>query len=358
MVASFWRFNFFYKWRQGPHISIMNRSDFNYDLPKELIAQVPLEERDSSRLMVIDRRRRFISHKIFREIIDYVEPGDCLVLNNTKVVPVRLFGRRKTGAKVEIFILNPGEKKIQALVRPSKRVKEGEIVELENGMRVKVGGVCEQGRIVEFEESLKAVLAGGHMPLPPYISREDKPLDKETYQTVFALKEGATAAPTAGLHFTEELLAQIRSKGVEIAYVTLHTNYGTFAPVKVDKLEEHVMHFEEFEINSECVKKINKAKADNKKIISVGTTSTRVLESVALDSGRVKEERCKTNLFIYPGYKFKIVDKLITNFHLPESTLLMLVSAFGGREFMLEAYEEAVRGKYRFFSYGDAMLIE
>jgi S-adenosylmethionine:tRNA ribosyltransferase-isomerase len=271
---------------------------------------------------------------------------------------VRLFGRRKTGAKVEIFVLNPGKSSLKALVRPSKRVKEGEAVELENGMKVKVGAVCGEGRIVEFEESLEDILSAGHMPLPPYISREDKPLDKETYQTVFALKEGATAAPTAGLHFTNRLLGRIKKKGVNIAYVTLHTNYATFAPVKVEDISDHKMHFEEFEIGAESVKKINKAKADKKKIISVGTTSTRVLESAGTDTGMVRESGGKTNLFIYPGYKFKIVDKLITNFHFPESTLLMLVSAFAGRGFVLKAYGAAVKEKYRFFSYGDAMLIE
>lgn len=336
----------------------MKRTDFNYDLPKELIAQDPLTERDSSRLMVLDKSRHTIKHKIFRDIVDHIEPGDCLVLNNTKVVPVRLFGRRKTGAKVEIFILNPGEEKLKALVRPSKRVKVGETVDLENGMKVTVGGICEQGRIIEFDQTLKEVLSAGHMPLPPYISREDRPGDKETYQTVYALKEGATAAPTAGLHFTEELILELKSKGVEIAYVTLHTNYGTFAPVKSDEIIDHKMHYEEYEIEQSAVEKINRAKAANKNIISVGTTSTRVLESVGTADRKVRTAKDRTNLFIYPGYKFKIVDKMITNFHLPESTLLMLVSAFAGKDFMFDAYNKAIEEKYRFFSYGDAMLIE
>lgn len=336
----------------------MKLSDFNYDLPKELIAQDPLPERDSSRLMVLNKSKGTIEHKVFREIVDHFQSGDCLVLNNTKVVPVRLLGKRKTGAKVEIFILNPGEKKLKALVRPSKRVKPGEIVELENGMKVTVGVVCEQGRIVEFDQTLEAVLSAGHMPLPPYIAREDRLTDKETYQTVYALKEGATAAPTAGLHFTENLIKSIEEKGVQTAYVTLHTNYGTFAPVKSDEITGHKMHYEDFEINEEAVEKINTARACNKKVISVGTTSTRVLESVGSENGRVRTSKDTTNLFIYPGYKFKIVDKMITNFHLPESTLLMLVSAFAGRAFVLDAYQEAIKHKYRFFSYGDAMLIE
>jgi len=335
----------------------MELSDFYYDLPKELIAQYPLEKRDSSRLMVLDRGRSTTTGRTFSDIVDYLEPGDCLVLNNTKVVPVRLFGRRKTGARVEIFLLNPGQKELEALVRPSKRIKDGEVVELDNGRKIVIGPVKGETRSVYPDSPIDEILASGHMPLPPYISRADEPEDTASYQTVYASRPGATAAPTAGLHFTENLIENIRQKGVEIAYVTLHTGYGTFAPVKVPRIEDHVMHYEEFELAVEAAEKINKARSSGKNVIAAGTTSVRVLETSAGSEGKVVPKRGRTNLFIYPGYKFKIVDRLITNFHLPESTLLMLVSAFAGRDFVIKAYGSAIAERYRFFSYGDAMFI-
>lgn len=335
----------------------MKLSDFTYELPKELIAQKPLSARDSSRLLVLDKKRGKIEEKVFNNVIDYLDEGDCLVVNDTRVIPVRLLGRRRTGAKVEIFLLNPGSEELRALVKPSKRIKDGEKIELENGKIATVLGKAQAGRFVEFNAPLDEVIEGGHTPLPPYISREDTEKDKETYQTVYARKDGATAAPTAGLHFTQKLLEMIRRKGVNIAYVTLHTGVGTFAPVKTDNIEEHDMHVEEYELTEVAARRINGAKASGKRVIAVGTTSTRVLESTAIGKNEVAPGTGETKLFIYPGYEFKIVDSIITNFHLPESTLLMLVSAFAGREFVLKAYQEAVERKFRFFSYGDAMMI-
>ncbi|MFH1837598.1 MAG: tRNA preQ1(34) S-adenosylmethionine ribosyltransferase-isomerase QueA [Candidatus Omnitrophota bacterium] len=335
----------------------MKLNEFNYDLPKELIAQVPLKERDMSRLMVLDRSAGSLSLRTFKDIVEYMAEGDCVVLNDTRVVPVRFYGERKTGGKVEIFLLNPWEKELQALIRPSKRIKDGESVELENGAKVIVKGKADVGRYIEFSVPLAEVLEQGHVPLPPYILREDKEEDKETYQTVYARKPGATASPTAGLHFTEDLLDKIKANGVKIAYVTLHTSYGTFAPVSTEEIEDHPMHTEYYEISDKTRDMINQTKIAGKKVFTVGTTSTRVLETSAVEENKVRSGEGGTDLFIYPGYKFKITDSLITNFHLPKSTLLMLVSAFAGKEFIFDAYERAIEEKFRFFSYGDAMLI-
>ena len=335
----------------------MKLSDFQYDLPKELIAQKPLKERDSSRLMILDRASGKISEGVFRDIAGYVSPGDCLVMNDTRVVPVRLLGKRETGGRVEIFVLNPWEDNTVALVKPSKRIKEGEKVFLDSGHVVSVEGAVGAGRAVAFDAPLKDVLKEGHVPLPPYIERQDTKDDRHDYQTVYAEKDGATASPTAGLHFTKELIERLQARGAGMVRVTLHTGYGTFAPVKSENIEDHDMHSEYFEVTCAAASEINAAKASGKRIIAVGTTSARALESVSPEPGTVTAYKGETNLFIYPGYKFKIIDGLITNFHLPGSTLLMLVSAFAGREFVLEAYRKAVEKRYRFFSYGDAMLI-
>ena len=338
--------------------SNMKLSDFYYDLPKELIAQEPLEERDMARLMVLDRESGKLAERVFRDIIEYVRPGDCLVLNDTRVIPARLFGRRKTGAKVEIFLLDTGPGEMRALVRPSKRVKEGEEIELESGAVATVLGQADAGRFVKFNAAIGEVLKGGHVPLPPYVEREETRGDREAYQTVYAAKDGATASPTAGLHFTAELLNEIQNRGVSVVFVTLHTSYGTFAPVKEERVEDHRMHAEYYRIDGGAAETINRTKSSGGRVFAVGTTSTRVLESSAgEEEDRVRPSEGETNLFIYPGYKFKIVDKLVTNFHLPESTLLMLVSAFAGREEVMGAYREAIERRFRFFSDGDAMLI-
>lgn len=334
----------------------MKLSDFDYKLPKALIAQCPVKERDKCRLMVLDRAARRVEHKEFGDILGYFRPGDCLVLNDTKVMPARLFGKRATGGKVEIFLLRLPEagEPVEALVRPSGRLKEGEKITLESGDCAEVLGQGEVGRFVRFSRSASAIIdESGHIPLPPYIDRADAPSDRSDYQTVYAGKEGATASPTAGLHFTEELLARIASCDVRIAYVTLHTNYGTFAPVKVENVEEHRMHKEYFEIPSETIEALGQTKKSGGKVFAVGTTSARSLEYWA----REGKARGENDLFIYPGFEFKVVDHLITNFHLPKSTLMLLVSAFAGREFILEAYRQAIEAGYRFFSYGDAMLI-
>ena len=295
----------------------MKLSDFNYELPLGLIAQEPLKERDSARLMVVDRAHGTIRDHIFRDIGGYLEKGDCLVLNDTRVIPVRLLGKRKTGGKVEIFLLDARSDTPKALVKPSARIKEGEEVELEGGIKATVLGAADTGRFVRFDSPMADVLARGHVPLPPYITRADSCEDKEDYQTVYASKDGATASPTAGLHFTGELLDRIKSSGVSLAYVTLHTSYGTFAPVKEDNIEDHVMHSEYFEIEKGAAEAINNAKASGKKVFAVGTTSARVLESAASGPGIVVPKNGHTNLFIYPGYKFKIIDRIVTNFHLP-----------------------------------------
>ena len=339
----------------------MDVKDFYYDLPEELIAQVPISKRDESKLMVLDRENKTIEHKVFKDILDYLKPGDCLVRNNTKVLPARIYGKKETGANVEFLLLNNIEGDIwESIVRPGNKLHVGTKVIFGDGLLVaEIIDTMEDGtRKVKFtydgifNEILDQI---GLMPLPPYIHEELK--EKDRYQTVYAKYQGSAAAPTAGLHFTEELLEKIKEKGVEIANVTLHVGIGTFRPVKVDKIEDHHMHSEHFYIKEEDVEKINRAKQNGGRVISVGTTSTRVLESIADERGLVKEVEGDTNIFIYPGYKFKCVDSLITNFHLPESTLLMLVSALADKDYIMKAYEEAVKEKYRFFSFGDAMFI-
>ena len=339
----------------------MNVSDFYYDLPEELIAQTPIEKRDESRLMVLNRAKQTIEHKTFKDIIDYLEPGDCLVRNNTKVIPARLYGKKATGAKIEFLLLNRIEGDIwECIVRPGHKLKPGTEVEFGDGLlKAKVLDVMEGGtRKVEFKyegifnEILDKI---GLMPLPPYIHESLK--DNDRYQTVYAKYEGSAAAPTAGLHFTPELFEKIKAKGIDVANVTLHVGIGTFRPVKVENVEEHHMHSEHFYIKQEDVDKINNAKKNGKRVIAVGTTSCRVLETIADENGMVKPTEGDTQIFIYPGYKYKCLDGLVTNFHLPESTLIMLVSALAGRDYIMKAYNEAVKERYRFFSFGDAMLI-
>ena len=339
----------------------MKRSDFFYELPEELIAQDPLEDRSSSRLMKINRKTGEITHHVFKEIIEYLNPGDCLVINNTKVIPARLFGiKEETNAKIEILLLKRREDNIwEALVKPGRKAKEGTVLDFGGLMKGTGGGGAEEGnRLIRFEydgifEEILDKL--GQMPLPPYITHRLE--DKNRYQTVYAVHEGSAAAPTAGLHFTKELLQAIKDKGVEIANVTLHVGLGTFRPVKADDILDHHMHSEYYQIEQSEADKINRAKESGNRVIAVGTTSVRTLESVA-ENGRVKEKSGNTEIFIYPGYEFKIVDALITNFHLPESTLIMLVSAFAGKDKVMEAYKMAVEERYRFFSFGDAMFIE
>lgn len=341
----------------------MDVKAFDYDLPEELIAQDPLEDRSSSRLMVLDKKTGDIEHKIFRDVVDYLQPGDCLVLNNTKVIPARLFGVKEgTEAKIEILLLKRKENDIwETLVKPGKKCKLGVKISFGEGLLTgEVLEVVEDGnRLIQFhydgifEEILDQL---GQMPLPPYITHQLK--DKNRYQTVYAKYDGSAAAPTAGLHFTPELLQQIRDMGVDIAEVTLHVGLGTFRPVKVDTIEEHHMHSEFYRIEQSEADKINRAKANGHRVIAVGTTSTRTLESAAEEDGTLREKSGWTDIFIYPGYKFKVIDALITNFHLPQSTLVMLVSALAGREHILAAYKKAVEEKYRFFSFGDAMLIK
>ena len=339
----------------------MNVSDFYYDLPEELIAQTPLEKRDESRLMVLNRKDQSIEHKQFKDIIDYLEPGDCLVRNNTKVIPARLYGKKATGAKIEFLLLNQIEGDIwESIVRPGHKLKPGTEVEFGDGiLKATVLDIMPGGtRKVEFKyegifnEILDKI---GLMPLPPYIHESLK--DKDRYQTVYARYEGSAAAPTAGLHFTPELFEKLKQKGVEVANVTLHVGIGTFRPVKVENVEEHHMHSEHYYIKQEDVDKINNAKKNGKRVIAIGTTSCRVLETIADEKGMVKPTEGDTQIFIYPGYKFKCLDGLITNFHLPESTLIMLVSALAGKEYIMKAYNEAVKERYRFFSFGDAMFI-
>jgi len=341
----------------------MKVSEFNYELPKELIAQVPIEHRDESRLMILDRNSKTIEDKTFKSIIDYLKPGDCLVRNNTKVLPARLYGVKEgTGANVEFLLLKRIEGDIwEVMVRPGKKLLPGVKVIFGNGLlKAEILEKMEDGsRKVKFEYDgiFNEILDNiGLMPLPPYIKESLK--EKDRYQTVYAKYEGSAAAPTAGLHFTEELLEKIKQKGVEIANVTLHVGIGTFRPVKEDDVEAHNMHSEHFYIKNEDVEKINNTRKNGGRIIAVGTTSCRVLESIADENGMVKEIEGDTNIFIYPGYKFKCIDALITNFHLPESTLIMLVSALAGKDYIMEAYRHAVEQKYRFFSFGDAMFIK
>lgn len=340
----------------------MKTSDFYYDLPQELIAQDPLEDRSSSRLMVLNRDNGRVSHKIFKDIVDYLKPGDCLVLNNTKVIPARLLGvKEDTGAAVEVFLLKrQADDNWECLVKPGKKLRPGARVSFGDGiLKCEVIDVVEEGnRIVHFEYEgiFEEVLDKlGEMPLPPYITH--KLQDRNRYQTVYAKYEGSAAAPTAGLHFTPELLKEIEDKDVDIAYVTLHVGLGTFRPVKVDDVTNHHMHTEFYQVTKEAADKINKAKSSGNRVICVGTTSCRTIESAADKDGKLKECSGDTDIFIYPGYKFKVLDCLITNFHLPESTLVMLVSALAGKESVLDAYKVAVDEKYRFFSFGDAMFI-
>jgi S-adenosylmethionine:tRNA ribosyltransferase-isomerase len=340
----------------------MDVKDFYYDLPEELIAQDPLEDRSASRLMVLDKHTGEITHRIFKDILEYLNPGDCLVLNNTKVIPARLFGVKEgTQAKIEILLLKRKENDIwETLVKPGKKAKPGTVISFGDGLLTgEVVDVVEDGnRLIQFhydgifEEILDQL---GQMPLPPYITHQLQ--DKNRYQTVYAKYDGSAAAPTAGLHFTKELLAQVKEKGVEIAEVTLHVGLGTFRPVKVENVLDHHMHSEFYMISAEAAEKINRAKESGHRVIAVGTTSTRTMEAAADENGKLHECSGWTDIFIYPGYQFKVIDALITNFHLPESTLVMLVSALAGREHILHAYEEAVKERYRFFSFGDAMFI-
>jgi len=341
----------------------LKTSDFYYDLPEELIAQDPLEDRSSSRLMILDKETGKTEHHVFREIIDELNPGDCLVINDTKVIPARLIGAKEdTGAKIEVLLLKRGADDVwETLVKPGKKARPGARISFGDGLLVgEVMDVVEEGnRLIHFEyegifEEILDQL--GQMPLPPYITHQLQ--DKDRYNTVYAVHSGSAAAPTAGLHFTPELLEEIRAKGVEIAPVTLHVGLGTFRPVKTENILEHHMHSEFYTVTQEAADKINTARKNGGKIIAVGTTSTRTLESVGTEDGTVKAGSGWTQIFIYPGYQFKVIDSLITNFHLPESTLVMLVSALAGREHVLAAYEEAVNEKYRFFSFGDAMLIK
>ena len=340
----------------------MKVTDFDYELPEELIAQTPMEKRDESRLMVLDRKEQTIEHKHFKDVIDYLEPGDVLVRNNTKVIPARLYGKKETGAKVEFLLLNNMEKDIwECIVRPGNKLHVGAKVIFGDGiLKAEVLDTMPGGtRKVKFhyEGIFNEILDKiGLMPLPPYIHESLK--EKDRYQTVYAKYEGSAAAPTAGLHFTPELLKKIEEKGIDIANVTLHVGIGTFRPVKEDTVEAHQMHSEHFYIKEEDCEKINKAKKSGHRVIAVGTTSCRVLETIADDNGYVKPTEGDTQIFIYPGYKFRCLDALITNFHLPQSTLLMLVSALAGKEYIMGAYNEAVKEKYRFFSFGDAMFIK
>lgn len=341
----------------------MKVEDFDYELPEELIAQTPIKKRDTSRLMVLNIKKQTIeSNKIFSDVIDYLEEGDCLVINNTKVIPARLYGKKETGANIEFLLLKQLEGDIwESIVRPGNKLKPGtkvyfgepKILEAEI-LEVMPGGTRKVKFTYQgiFNEILDKI---GLMPLPPYIHEELK--ERDRYQTIYAKYEGSAAAPTAGLHFTEELLKRIEEKGIKIAKVTLHVGIGTFRPVKEENVEEHEMHSEHFYIKKEDVDKINETKKSGKRVISVGTTSCRVLETISDENGLVHECEEDTSIYIYPGYKFKCIDGLITNFHLPKSTLLMLVSALAGREFILKAYNQAVKEKFRFFSFGDAMLI-
>ncbi len=347
----------------------MHINDFDYNLPVELIAQKPADKRENSRLLVVHRDTGRVEHKHFYNILDYINKGDCLVLNNSKVLPARLFGvKNGTGAKVEFLLIKRIEgNRWETMVKPGKRLKVGDIVSFANDFFAVIIGNGEDGtRIVDFEFEgifLERLEELGSMPLPPYIERASGVEDKDRYQTVYCKKEGSVAAPTAGLHFTEELLCKAKEKGVRLAYVTLHVGIGTFRPVSCEKIEEHHMHFEEYEISEESAKIINLTKKEGGRIISVGTTSTRTLESAAIpfENGNIIETKDhiarETDIFIYPGYTFKIIDSLITNFHLPKSTLLMLISALYNREDIMRIYQIAVAEKYRFFSYGDAMLI-
>ena len=341
----------------------MKTSDFYYDLPQELIAQTPLERRDTSRLMVLDPQTQKIEHRHFFDLIDYLEPGDCLVMNDSRVLPARLLGKRiPTGGAVEVLLLtDKGDKTWECLVKPGRKLHEGARISFGDGILIaEVTEVLESGnRLVRFEYEgifLELLEQLGKMPLPPYIKEELE--DGERYQTVYSRVTGSAAAPTAGLHFTKELLERIAAKGVNLAYITLHVGLGTFRPVKVDDVTQHHMHSEFCMISAETAELLNKTRKAGKRIVCVGTTSCRTLESLADENGVFTERSAWTDIFIYPGYKFRAMDALVTNFHLPESTLIMLVSAFAGYDFIMRAYREAVEERYRFFSFGDAMFIQ
>ena len=339
----------------------MKTQDFYYDLPEELIAQTPLQQRDSSRLLVLDRKTGDLQHRHFFDIIDYLQPGDCLVLNNSRVLPARLIGHRPTGGAVEVLLLRDlGEKKWECLCKPGRKMQPGSQVIFGNGeLTATVTEIREDGnRVVEFHYEgifLEVLERLGKMPLPPYIKAELA--DQERYQTVYSKEVGSAAAPTAGLHFTNELLEKVRAKGVKTAFVTLHVGLGTFRPVKAEEITDHHMHSELCMISQETAEMLNSTRENGGRIVCVGTTSCRTLESLVNEDGTFQAASKWTEIFIYPGYQFKAMDALITNFHLPESTLVMLVSAFAGRESVLHAYEEAVKERYRFFSFGDAMFI-
>ena len=343
-------------------------SDFDYELPEKLIAQMPADKRENSKMLVVDKANQTNEHKHFFDIVDYIDSNSILVLNNTKVLPARLYGTKDTGAKIEVFLLEgKGEKQWSCLIKPSKRVKPDTIITISEELKIRpIKRLEDDGEwLIEliYEGDLFEILHKvGNIPLPPYIERkikseELKQFDMERYQTVYAKDEGSVAAPTAGLHFTDEILEKLKAKGVEIVYVTLNVGLGTFRPVKCDNILEHKMHSETFEITQEAAEKINNAKANGKKLIAVGTTTVRTLETAYQKYGCIKACHDHSELFIYPPYEFKVIDKLITNFHLPKSTLLMLVSALAGKDFIFKAYEEAIKNEYRFFSYGDCMLI-
>ncbi len=340
----------------------MKTSLFSYDLPKSLIASFPANPRDSARLLVLDRRWKTVEHKIFRDIVDYLNEGDLLVVNNTKVLPARLFGRLQTGGRIEVLLVKHLDENMwKVMARPARKLKKGKIIIFDENFTCNVRDYDSEGqRIVEFKfdgdftENLNRI---GHVPIPPYIGRLDNKEDRVYYQTIFAEKQGAVAAPTASLHFTERLLERIEEKGVNIKPITLHVGPGTFKPVKVENILQHKMHFEDYDIPPGTADEIRKTREKGKRVVAVGTTVTRALESATDENGNVEPKSGTTNLFIYPGYRFKVVDALITNFHLPRSTLLMLVSAFAGREETLNAYREAISMGYRFYSYGDAMFI-
>lgn len=349
-------------------------SEYDYNLPEELIAQMPADKRDNSRMMVLNRKDRTISHKHFYDIVDLIEPNTLLVMNNTKVLPARLIGHKDTGAKIEVFLLKQNSKmqdeheNWEVLIKPSKRVKPDTIIKISDELSVRaIKRLEENGEwLVELifngNNVLDVLHRNGNIPLPPYIERkipnEDlKKLDFERYQTVYAKDEGSVAAPTAGLHFTKEILKKLENKGVELAYVTLNVGLGTFRPVQCENVENHKMHSETFEISEKAAEQINRAKAEGKKIVAVGTTTVRTLETAYKKFGCIKACHDHSELFIYPPYEFKVIDNLITNFHLPKSTLLMLVSALAGKDFIFEAYKEAIENRYRFFSYGDCMYI-
>ncbi len=340
----------------------MKTDDFDYNLPKELIAQTPLKKRDASRMMILDKKTGVTEDKMFIEIIDYINPGDTLVLNDTRVIPARLIGHKPdTGAIVEILMLKDlGQDVWECLTKPAKRIKEGTIIKFSEDLSCKCTYVGENG-IRKYKFIYKGILLEildglGQMPLPPYITEKLK--EKDRYQTVYAKNPGSAAAPTAGLHFTDEILQRIKDKGINIAYVTLHVGLGTFRPVNVEDVTKHDMHSEYYEMSEEVANLLNETRNNKKRIIAVGTTSTRTLETIADESGRFKAQSGDTKIFIYPGYKFKGIDALLTNFHLPKSTLIMLISALAGKENVLNAYKKAVEKKYRFFSFGDCMLIK